>query len=57
MPAIKPPPPTGTKIASSAARLAQHLHADSALAGDDFRIVIRMHETLFSALAISMPRL
>ena len=45
MPRIRPPPPTGTKIASSvAAALPQDLHADRPLAGDDVRIVERMHE-------------
>ena len=41
MPAINPPPPTGTKMASisSPRILAQDLHADRALAGNDIRIV------------------
>ena len=46
MPAISPPPPTGTKIASIviARTLAQDLHADRALPGDHVRIVEWMNE-------------
>ena len=45
MPAIRPPPPTGTNTASmSPPRLAQDLHADGALPGDHVRIVEGMHE-------------
>ena len=45
MPAIRPPPPTGTKIASiGRVVLAQDLHADRALAGDHVGIVVRMDE-------------
>ena len=45
IPAIRPPPPIGTKIASTLpAGLPQDLHADRALAGDDVGIVERMHE-------------
>ena len=42
---MSPPPPTGTKIAADVAELvAQDLVGDRALAGDDQRIVERVHE-------------
>ena len=45
MPAISPPPPTGTKIASIGSRLlAQDLHADRALPRDHVGVVVGMHE-------------
>ena len=46
MPAISPPPPTGTKIADDVAELVpQDLVADRALPGDDQRIVERVRRT------------
>ncbi len=44
MPAMRPPPPTGTNTAVRCAILPQDLHADRALTGDDERIVERMDE-------------
>ena len=45
MPAISPPPPIGTKIASSGAGiLPQDLHADRALPGDHVGIVERVDQ-------------
>ena len=41
MPAMSPPPPTGTNTASKLAQLAAELHRDGALAADDLRIVVR----------------
>ena len=43
-PAIMPPPPTGTTRMSSSGHVLQHLERDRALAGDDARIVVGMHE-------------
>ena len=53
MPAIRPPPPTGTKMASIfiAMALAQDLHGYRALAGDDIRIIERVHEHQISLAA------
>ena len=44
MPAMSPPPPTGTTIASSFGRGREHLERDRALARDDQRIVEGRHE-------------
>ena len=45
MPAISPPPPTGTKIAVHVAQLVpQNLVPDGPLAGNHQRVVERMHE-------------
>ena len=46
MPAISPPPPIGTKIASMASpcSLPQDFHGDRTLSGDHVRIVERVHE-------------
>ena len=50
MPAMSPPPPTGTKMASGPRVLVHDLHAHRTLAGDDVRIVVRVDENVAAAL-------
>ena len=51
IPAIKPPPPTGTMTASRLRILLVQFKTDSALTGDDRRIIERMKERQASFLA------
>ena len=44
MPAMSPPPPTGTKIAETRPAVTQDLGRNRALTGNDQRIVERMNE-------------
>ena len=50
IPAIRPPPPTGTRMVSTAGRLVQDLEAAGSLAGNDIQALVRGHHRKTSLL-------